>query len=553
MKRKVHTGFTLIELLVVIAIITLLSAVVFTSLAAARQKSRDASRIATTRSLRLALALYEDNHGSVAGINGLPIGSGAHMQVTSATTSQSIIDILVTEGVLSRKVASDVVYGNTTYYLGICSDGRYDVFTKVERTESAQASSTLSNACGGSQAIAAGYNLAFGAGAGGNGVTASSTGGGGGGGAPILSISASDDTTHLLKADGTLWVYGSNRYGQLATTTGSGGGSSYPTPRKLAGTWASAKTNSRHSLAIKPDGTLWSWGVNHRGQLGNGTKDPDATTPHPTPSQIGTATWSSVFVGNDTSFALKSDGSLYAWGVNYFGQVGNTTNNTNYNGVSTPTQIPGTWKTIATGLEYTLGIKSDGTLWAWGRNQSGQLATSTTAMGGDVPHPTPIQIGTSTWTNIAAANYTSYGIKSDGTLWAWGANAQGQLGNGTSAGGSFPTPSQIPGSWTSITAGSDQALGIKSDGTLWAWGRNYFGQLGNATNVGTNNGNGTPTQIAGNWIDAAGGVNYSVGIKSDGTVWGFGYNYYGQQGNTTSNQTGTANTSPIQIPGFVAN
>jgi prepilin-type N-terminal cleavage/methylation domain-containing protein len=179
-----RSGFTLIELLVVIAIIALMSAVIFASLSTARAKARDANRIATAKSLKTALALYEDKYGTVIGINGLSASaSGTAILVASGTNS--IADVLVNEGFLSRKIAGDTVFGTSEYFLGVASDGKYDVYAKLERPESAMSSTTLSNGSDGSAAVTAGYNYASGFGSGvgqaGGGVVASGGGGGGGG------------------------------------------------------------------------------------------------------------------------------------------------------------------------------------------------------------------------------------------------------------------------------------------------------------------------------------------------------------------------------------
>jgi prepilin-type N-terminal cleavage/methylation domain-containing protein len=227
-----HSGFTLIELLVVIAIIALMSAVIFASLSAARAKARDANRIATAKSLKTALALYEDKYGTVIGINGLSASaSGTAILVASGTNS--IADVLVNEGFLSRKIAGDTVFGTSEYFLGVAPDGKYDVYAKLERPESAMSSSTLSNGSDGSSAVAAGYNYASGfgggVGQGGGGVVASE--GGGGGGGPIATTTINLTATPSSVVGGQAFTL--NWSSTNATTT-----------CVSSGSWSGARANS---------------------------------------------------------------------------------------------------------------------------------------------------------------------------------------------------------------------------------------------------------------------------------------------------------------------
>jgi hypothetical protein len=196
---------------------------------------------------------------------------------------------------------------------------------------------------------------------------------------------------------------------------------------------------------------------------------------------------------------------------------------------------------ISCGVYHSLALKSDGTVWAWGANDYGQLGNSAAS-----DSSAPVQVsGLSGVIAIAGGSRHSLALKSDGTVWAWGANDYGQLGNGTTVGSS--TPVQVSGlsGVTSIAAGDYHTLALKSDGTLWAWGRNDAGQLGNGTTVGSS----TPVQVSAlsNVTAVAGGRMHTVAQKQDGTVWTWGDNYFGQLGNgTTTNSASPVNVSSLQ-------
>ncbi len=334
------------------------------------------------------------------------------------------------------------------------------------------------------------------------------------------SVSSGLNHSAGLKADGTLWTWGSNQYGQL----GWGSSSSENTPKQI-GTginWQKVTTGNYHTVALKADGTLWAWGHNQYGQLGDGT-----TNFKNTPTQVGTATdWVNIAVGDFYVIALKSNGTLWAWGRNNFGQLGDgSTIDRNI-----PIQI-GTandWKIISPGSQHTFAIKIDGTLWGWGNNQFNQLGDGT-----NVSKSTPIQIGTATnWKNVVAASYHSLGLKSDGSLWVWGDNNDGQLGDGTTVGRSTPSQLGTATNWRSIYANYDNSsMGVKTDGTLWAWGKNESGLLGDGTIINRN----VPTQVgnlSGIQSVAANVYNMFV-INSNGILAGCGGNVYGQIGDGT--------------------
>ncbi len=339
----------------------------------------------------------------------------------------------------------------------------------------------------------------------------------------------------LASAPGSPWAWGWNNYGQIGDGTTIQSVSPVQVQAIGSGVTAVA-AGGYHNLALKSDGSLWAWGLNSNGQLGSGT-----TTNLYNPAQImgpGSGV-TGIAAGASHTLATKSDGSLWAWGYNYHGQLGDGTTT----GSNTPVQImpPGSGATgVAGGGSHSLALKSDGSLWAWGLNNYGQLGDGTTT---NLHTPVQIMGAGSGIIAIAAGAYHSLAIKSDGSLWAWGYNYWGQVGDATNTQSNTPVQIMVPGSGvTAIAAGYYHSLAVKSDGSLWAWGLNNYGQLGDGTTTGRN----APTQIMppGSGLTAvAAGANHTLAAKSDGSLWASGSNGYGQLGDGT-----TANhSSPVQI------
>lgn len=227
----------------------------------------------------------------------------------------------------------------------------------------------------------------------------------------------------------------------------------------------------------------------------------------------GRTGWLKVAAGANHIMAIKTDGSLWGWGNNASGQVGS--------GVPPapqpePVQIGASldWASVVAGPSHSLAIKTGGTLWSWGYNGDGQLGN------GDLFYRnTPTQVGTaSDWSSVEAGDAHNAAIKTDGTLWAWGFNGSGQLGDGSTTTRMTPVQVGTLNSWASVSAGVSHTVAIKTDGTLWAWGDDSFGKLGTGANTTV------PLQVGAdaNWAAVAAGTNSTVAIKTDGTLWGWG-------------------------------
>ena len=209
------------------------------------------------------------------------------------------------------------------------------------------------------------------------------------------------------------------------------------------------------SAAIRTDGTLWMWGNAYQGQLGlNQGGAGDVTVQSPT--QIPGSTWSTVSTGFYETFALKTDGTLWAWGNNADGQLGQNVGG-NPGDRSSPVQIPGTdWNYVRGGYSFGMATRTDGTLWMWGENASGALGQNNTTK-----YSSPVQVGSdTTWNGVQGGYFYTAATKTDGTLWSWGLNSNGQLGlNNTTQ---YSSPIQIPGDW----ATNSGALGVGWDGMM---------------------------------------------------------------------------------------
>jgi len=359
----------------------------------------------------------------------------------------------------------------------------------------------------------------------------------------VVAIAAGGSYTVALKSGGTVWTWGDNSYGELGNGNTTNSSNNY-SPQQIGtiGNISAVAAGWNHAVALQSDGTLWAWGDGGEGQLGDGL-----TVDSNSPVMINTNYARVKIAGFTQTFSIQPDGSLWACGDNAYGQlgIGNTTTQPSPVQITLPTNPAPTdpanhnWVAVATGAWHTLAIRSDGTLWAWGQNAYGQLG-----IGNTTSHSSPVQVGTNTnWTAVTAGQYHTLAIQSNGTLWSWGFNYYGQLGNGNTTQQNSPVQVDTGTNWFAVAAGWLHTLAIRSDGSLWAWGDNTYGELG----IGNTTSHSSPVQVGTNtnWIAVAVGLDHTLALQSNGTLWAWGYNPQGELGiGNTAQQN-----SPVQVPG----
>jgi alpha-tubulin suppressor-like RCC1 family protein/uncharacterized protein YjdB len=304
-------------------------------------------------------------------------------------------------------------------------------------------------------------------------------------------------------------------------------------PSPVRGVTGTAACGYQFTVAIKANGEMWSWGANNVGNLGLG----DTVTPRNTPQRVGMDTnWAAVSATYVHTAALKTDGSLWVWGSNSDGQLGQ--GGTSTASLTSPVQVGADydWATVSAGSAHTVALRRDGSLWVWVGNSSGQLR-----LGNSTTQRTPVRLGTdSDWAFAYAGYYHTLAIKADGSLWTTGYNGEGLLGVGDNANKNVLTRVS-GGDWAAAVGSSDHSVALKTDGTLWAWGGNSRGQVGDSTTANRN----VPVRISAdtNWATVSCGNTHSVAFRSNGSIWTWGWGTYGQL-----SSGGTANrTSPGQV------
>lgn len=316
-------------------------------------------------------------------------------------------------------------------------------------------------------------------------------------------VTAGTSFSLAVKTDGTMWSWGLAGAGRL----GQGALDYRSSPVQIGAltTWYEVAAGSGRGLAVKTDGTMWSWGENGTGQLGL-----NDTANRSSPVQIGAlTTWYEIAAGSmsNHSVAIKTDGTMWSWGYNQAGRLGlNDTANR-----SSPVQIGAltTWAQVAVGADSCAAVKTDGTLWTWGVGSLGRLG-----LGDVASRSSPVQVGLlTTWAQVSVGNQHTAAVKTDGTLWMVGGNGyQGQLGIGTAVPISSPVQVGALTNWLSVSAGTNSCAAIKTDGTLWSWGTGVYGATGQNDTVDRS----SPVQVGAltGWYQVFAGNEFMCAISS---------------------------------------
>jgi len=366
--------------------------------------------------------------------------------------------------------------------------------------------------------------------------------------AGIITVAAGASHTLAVKGDGTLWGWGSNESGQLGDNSGM---VSRPRPVQIAGVdgVAGVAAGDRHTVVLKKDGTVFAFGGGIMGQLGTGSTGKQAV-----PTQVvGVTDVAAVACGLRYTVVLKKDGTVWSWGENFQGQLGDGT----FEHRSEPVQVKDVRDVIAiaAGEDHTVALKKDGTVWGWGtlfNDGAREIKKS----------PVPVQMpDLSDVAAIKAGNWHTIALKKDGTVWSWGRNGQNQLGRGTPRFRYLIEAYEL-NAIASIHAGGFNSFVEKRDGTLLGWGYNEFGQIGDGTKISSltsaqvafiagidekGNGNGHAVASAPPpeepLLAVAAGFEHTVALGRDGTVWTWGKNEEGQLGNRSN----PSSTKPQQV------
>lgn len=361
-------------------------------------------------------------------------------------------------------------------------------------------------------------------------------------------ISAGFYSTCGIKTDGTLWCWGDDAFLQLGNGTLETADQASPvrvgTLQGIAKqeTFTQVSTGYRFACAIRNDGTLWCWGHNGAGQLGTGA----CCTNGASPTQVtGGNLWTQVSAGDSHVCAIRVNGTLWCWGSDTYGELGN---GATAGAQSTPNQVAGRWTSVSAGQTHTCAINTDGELWCWGRDQAGQLGNGSVVTSDQI---SPVLVAeTGPWASVSAGQIQTCGVKTDGSGWCWGTERNGNLGNGPQITAQQDSPYPVGGgvqSWSTIKTNGTSSCGIKANGTLWCWGSDTYGEQGNGATTGDI---AWPRPIAGSssWSGLSLGLDHACAIRAEEGAFCWGRDADLQLGNgalVTADQT-----TPVPVENF---
>jgi alpha-tubulin suppressor-like RCC1 family protein len=284
--------------------------------------------------------------------------------------------------------------------------------------------------------------------------------------------------------------------------------------------------------------TAWAWGAGATGRIGDNT-----TIGKSSPVSVvgGFTDWIQVDAGDGHSLGLRANGTAWAWGDGATGRLGDGTVVSR----SSPVSVVGgftDWIQVSAADGHSLGVRADGTAWAWGSNISGLLGDGTVVSRSS---PESVVGGYTDWIQVSGGDVFSLGLRANGTAWAWGSGTDGRLGDGTIVNRSSPV-SVVGGftDWIQVSTGGGHVLGLRSNGTAWAWGLGTNGRLGDGTIINKS----SPVSVVGgytDWIQVSGGTDYSLGMRANGTAWAWGLGTSGQLGDGTA----VTKSSPVSVVG----
>jgi len=347
----------------------------------------------------------------------------------------------------------------------------------------------------------------------------------------------SDNFTSGEQSKNVIWAWGFNTYGRLGDDTLT----SRLSPVTIVGgftDWHQVSGGNLHSLAVRQNGTAWAWGRNAQGQLGD---DTIVSKRSPVSVVGGFTDWCQVSAGSQHSLAVRQNGTAWSWGCNVQGQLGDDTITSRRSPVSVVGGFTN-WCQVSGGGAHSAAVRQNGEAWTWGCNNFGQLGDDSI-----VSKSSPVSVvgGFTDWCQISGGDFHSLAVRQNGTAWAWGSNSSGGLGDDSVTNKSSPV-SVVGGftDWCQVSVGNRNSLAVRQNGTAWAWGCNSFGQLGDDSIVSKS----SPVSVVGgftDWCQVSAGSQHSLAVRQNGTAWAWGLNTYGRLGDDTL----TSRRSPVSVVG----